>query len=484
MAIMRYNWQAGSLDCCLYSKINWRAPSPRGRATLQRLKGNLLMINKQRAKVIFDLAMPVTVGLSSSFIMALVDLAMVGSLGTATVAAVGVAGFAYALICALLAGVTPAVQSIVSRRMGENSSDPKCLPLNAGLLLALAGSIPLALACYFGIESAFSLVSSDPEVIRIGVPYLKILVIGIPIVGLADAFHGFWAGVGRTRIYMLNVLFVNALNALLCYVFIFGHVGVEPMGAKGAGLATTLSVFAGMIFYAVMTRIHYSKNEGLLTARPSAALLKRMLQIGIPAVFQSALFALGYLVFYWIVGHMGTAELAVTNVLNRISIMMNLFAQALGMTAITLVSRTLGEGNPEAAEEWGWDIAKIGVIWITLLSAPLFLFPDYCLSIFLHDPATRAMGILPARMTGVCLGIASLIYVFASTLISLGDGKRVMIVSFSTQWLMFLPGVWVVGVFMQGGLVAITLVQLAYGALATVLLTSFWRDGRWKHIAI
>jgi MATE family multidrug resistance protein len=441
------------------------------------------MLNKPRAKVILDLAIPLTIGLSSTFIMAIVDLAMVGGLGTAAVAAVGLAGFANALICALLTGVTPAVQAIVSRRLGEGSTEPACLPLNAGLLMALAGGVPLALLCFFLAEPAFALMSSDPEVARNGVPYLKALLIGMPIVGLADAFHGFWAGVGRTRVYMFNILFVNVLNAALGYALIFGHFGLPALGATGAGIASTLAVLAGMIFYAVKTHLHY-KGQGLLRVMPSMALVKRMMMIGIPAVMQAGLFALGYLVYYWIVGRMGTNELAVTNVLTRVTVLTNLFAQALGMTAITLVSRALGEGDPEGAEQWGWDTAKIGVIWISFLAAPLVIVPDACLAIFLSDPATRAMGLVPAQLTGLCLGVASMIYVFASTLISLGDGKRVMIVSFSTQWLLFLPGVWLVGVYMDGGMMGITYVQMAYGLLATALITSFWRDGRWKNIAI
>ncbi|QYF93464.1 MATE family efflux transporter [Massilia sp. PAMC28688] len=441
------------------------------------------MISKQRVKAIMDLALPVTVGLSSSFIMAIVDLAMVGRLGTAAVAAVGVAGFSHALISALLTGVTPAVQSIVSRRMGEKSTEPKCAPLNAGLMMALLAGIPLAFICYGLIDWYFSSISSDPEVARVGTPYLQALVLGMPFAGLANAFHGFWAGVARTRVYMLNILFVNLLNAGLGFVLIFGHLGFEPMGAAGAGMATSISLVVSALIYAIMTYVSY-RGEGLLTYKPSKELIQRMLQIGIPAVFEAGFFAMGFLVFYWIVGRMGTAELAAMNVLTRISILMDLFASALGMAAITLVSRTLGEGDAEEAERWGWDVAKIGVVWITLLGAPLVLVPEWCLSIFLTDPATLSMAILPARLTGAFLGIASLIYIFATVLISLGEGKRVMIVSFATQWVLFLPGVWIVGVMMQGGLNAIMYVQLAYGALATTLIVAIWRDGRWKQIKI
>lgn len=441
------------------------------------------MITKQRIKEILNLALPVTVGLSSSFVMAMIDLAMVGRLGTAAVAAVGLGGFSYALISAFLAGVTPAVQGIVSRRIGEGASGPKCVPLNGGILLALAVGIPVSALCWWLAPMYFSLISSDPEVVAQGTPYLRALLVGLTATGIDNAFQGHWAGVGRTRVYMLNILFVNALHVALNYVFIFGHLGVPAMGVSGAGVASSISVFVSMLIYIVVTAKAY-RGEGFLTRKPDAPLVTSMVRIGIPAMMEAGFFALGFVVFYWIVGHIGTPELAATNVLVRISILMDLFAQALGMASITLVSRTLGEGDPEGAAAWGWDVAKIGVLWITLLGAPLVVAPEFCLSLFLTDPATVQLAILPARLTGATLGLASLIYIFASTLMSLGDGKRVLLVSFATQWILFLPAVWLVGVTLQGGLLGITLVQLAYGALATSLITLIWRDGRWKQIRL
>jgi MATE family multidrug resistance protein len=441
------------------------------------------MITKPRVATILNLALPVTVGLSTSFIMTMVDLAMVGRLGTAAVAAVGLGGFSYALISAFMAGFAPAVQGIVSRRMGEGSKDPKCLPLNGGLLMALVTGIPLTVLCYWLTPWFFSVIASDPEVEKIGVPYLRALLIGLTATGLDNAFQGHWAGVGRTKVYMMNVLFVNLLHVFLNYAFIFGHFGAPELGAVGAGVSSTIAVYVSMAIYVVVTLASYRK-EGFLRMIPKADLIGRMIQIGVPAMFEMAFFSLGFVAFYWIVGRMGTPELAATNVLVRISLLMDLFAQALGMASVTLVSKTLGEGDPEGAAEWGWDVAKMGVVWITLLGIPLVIFPQECLAIFLADPATVSIAIIPAQLTGAFLGIASVIYIFASTLIALGDGKRVVIVSFTTQWIFFLPGVWVVGVMMHGGLMGITLVQLAYGLIATALITAIWSDGRWKKITI
>jgi putative MATE family efflux protein len=441
------------------------------------------MITRDRLAVILKLALPITAGLSTSLIMSTVDLAMVGRLGNSAVAAVGLAGFSFSLIAAFVSGVGPAVQGIVARRMGEGSTAPKCLPLNAGLLLVLAIGLPVTFLCYWLTPWIFSKVSSDPEVVTQGVPYLRALLIGLAAKGLDSAFEGYWMGTGRTQVYMLNILCVNALHIVLNYMLIFGHWGAPALGATGAGIASTVSLFVSAITYTVITFLSY-RREGFLMAKPGSELVVRMVQIGLPAMFEGAFFSLGFVAYYVIVGRVGTAALAATNVLVRVSLLFVLFAQALGTASATLVSRTLGQGDPAGAAQWGWDIAKITVVWITLLGLPLVLFPHWGLAIFLDDPATIAVATIPAQLTGAFTGIVSLIYIFATTLVSLGDGKRVLIVSFSTQWAFFLPAVWIVGLLLDGGLLGISLVETAYGLIATALITSIWSDGRWKKIRI
>ena len=57
-------------------------------------------------------------------------------------------------------------------------------------------------------------------------------------------------------------------------------------------------------------------------------------------------------------------------------------------------------------------------------------------------------------------------------------------ISFGTQWLLFLPAVWIVGPYLHYGLLQISFIQAAYGALAASLITAIWAQGRWKKIKI
>src|SRR5262249_45939473 len=148
---------------------------------------------------------------------------------------------------------------------------------------------------------------------------------------------------------------------------------------------------------------------------------------------QEFFFSAGFVVFFWLVGQMGTAELAAANVLTRFSTVLILLAMSLGMASATLISKTVGEGDAAGAARWGWDSANLGVSAITLLGLPLFLFPRAFLSVFLTDPNTISIAVIPLQIAAVGTGAVSLIYIFAFPLYSMGDGNRVMLVSLSTQ---------------------------------------------------
>ncbi len=441
------------------------------------------MLTTVRVKAISKLAVPVAMALSTNLVMSLIDLAMVGKLGNHAIAAAGLASFSYALVLSLVGGIAPAVQGLVARRRGEGSKDPKCLPLNGGILLAVAAGIPMTFLCLWLTPQFFSLISSDAEVTKIGVPFLRILYLSIVVSGMHRAFQGFWHGMERPKVYMSIVLFMVGLNVIVNYVLIFGHFGAPALGARGAAIGTLASLIVGVIVNFVLMILWY-RHEGFLTAKPDASVLRRIVKVGVPPTLQQFFFSAGYVVYLRLVGQIGTAELAAANVLVRISLVLLILATALGIASATLVSRTLGEGDHKGASQWGWDAGKLSIIAITLLGAPLLFFPRMFLHIFITDPHTISIAVIPLQIAAATAGLGSLIYVFAYTLYSVGDGNRVMMISLSTQWIIFLPAVWFVGPHLHYGLLHISLVQAVYGAVATALITMIWADGRWQKIKI
>lgn len=441
------------------------------------------MLTIERAKTLSKLAFPVTIALSSTLIMTLIDLAMVGRLGNNATAGLGLSVFTYSLIVAFVAGIVPSVQGLVARKRGEGSREAETLPLAGGIWVALLVGTPLAIVCYLLAPFFFSWISSDPNVIRVSIPFLRVLCVAVIGVGMNSAFNGFWAGMEKPGVYMLIVLFMNCLNAAGDYALIFGHFGAPSLGATGAAISTTFSVYVGVIINFALVYPRFRK-AGFSSVMPERSFLVSIFKLALPASVMQVLFWAGYLAFLWLVGRIGTEELAAANVLIRIAMLLSIMAIALGSAAATLVSRTMGEGDLTGAAQWGWDAGKLGIIGISLLGLPLLLFPARFLAFFLTDLHTISMAVIPLQLVAVTSGIGALVYILMYILYSVGEGNRVAVVSFSTQWIFYLPAVWFVGPHLHHGLLQVWIVQAAYGSLITALITAIWADGKWKTIKI
>ena len=190
--------------------------------------------------------------------------------------------------------------------------------------------------------------------------------------------------------------------------------------------------------------------------------------------------ALGYIVLFWIIGMIGTAELAAANVLIRIITIISVFAIALGKAASTLVALEVGKGNIDGAVKWGWDVANLGVIFTTAISLPMCFFPEQFLSIFLVDPVTIELAVTPLQILSATAGLGSFMYVFAFSLFSVGKGNLVFLVSFTTQWFLLLPLAWALVQYFHYGLFEIWIAQIIYGCSATFMITMIWMNKKWR----
>lgn len=441
------------------------------------------MVAGPRLRRILMLALPIIGGMVSQNVLNLVDTAMVGTLGDAALAAVGLGGFANFMFMALILGVSTGVQVMAARRKGEGRFDEMALPLNAGLLLVFLGAPLLTVVLYELIPAIYPYLNEDPDVIGQGVPYLRWRLLAITVVGCNFAFRGYWNAVDLSRYYMGTLIAMHATNIFLNWVFIFGNLGAPRMGTEGAGLASALSTAIGLAIY-VMLGLRHARPNGFLHGLPSAENIIQLFRLSLPTGIQQFFFSAGFVVLFWIIGLVGTREMAAASVLVNVFLVALLPGLGLGLAAATLVGQALGRGEPDDAEQWGWDVVKVGAVLMGVLGLPLIFVPDPILGIFIRDPVTLDVSRFPARFMGVTMAIEALGIVLMHALLGAGDARRVMLVSVGVQWLLFLPLAYLIGPVLGFGLTALWLLQGGYRGLQAGIFVRFWRARRWAQIRV
>jgi putative MATE family efflux protein len=419
----------------------------------------------------------------SQNLLNLVDTAMVGTLGKVSLAAVGLGGFATFTSQAIILGLSAGVQAMAARRKGEGLEDEMAVPLNGGLALSLLIGLPLSMLLYWLAPVIFPLLNSDPQVVAAGIPYYRMRLIGVAAVGMNFAFRGYWNGVNLSRLYMRTLVIMHLANVFLSYGLIFGRCGLPRMGTAGAGLGTTCSVILGTLIYLYLG-LRHARKAGFLQRLPDRRNLRSLLQLSIPNAIQQVFFASGLTTLYWIVGKVGTTELAAANVLINITLVALLPSIGLGMAAASLVGQALGKGEPEDAARWGWDVVRVGVVLLTGLGIPYILIPQKLLGVFLRDADTLAVAIPALRLVGATVPVEAFGMVLMNALLGAGDNRNVMLVSVVTQWIFFLPVAYLVGPKLGYGLLGIWSAQAVYRSLQTLCFVQLWRRGKWKGIQV
>lgn len=310
---------------------------------------------------------------------------------------------------------------------------------------------------------------------------------------LVAVASGFFTGLGKTR----TVAWINftgmAINAVLAYLFIFGHGWIPAMGVAGAGYATTLANSLAALFgFWLMFR---GDNEAIYRIRSGWrlrwGLMKRFLTFGVPSGLQWALEGLAFTVFLIIMGRLvdGEAALAASSIAMTVMMLSVLPSMGVAQAVMTLVGQHMGEGKPEEAEKVAWMGVRIAALYMFMAALSFALFPAFYLSWFRNDANPVLWGQV-SRLTATLLKIVSLFTVCDSIYLNIsfalkgaGDTRYVSAMALLLPWpVMVLPA------YLARGWEHAAVWAWAFTALYSLTISSLlirrFRGGKWKTMRV
>lgn len=443
------------------------------------------MVTGERFRHIIALAFPIIGAMVSQNIFNVIDTAMVAQLGDPAIAAVGLGGMVNFASGAFLLAMGAGVQAMSARRLGEGHLTETAVPLNGGLLVSVAVALPWTVILFLATPLIMPRLNDDPAVIAHSVPYVQARLVGMTAIAMNFSFRGYWNAIDRAWFYMLTLVGMHVLNVVLNFLLIYGLLGFPELGTTGAGIANTVAMWSGSAVYFVLG-MRQARAAGFLRAFPSRAELRSILKLSIPTGIQQTLFAGGMVLFYAVVGVIGTKAAAASTAIITLLLLGILPGLGFGLAAMSLVGQALGRKDPSDARAWGWDVCKVafGVVLAIGLTGALFTEP--VLAIFLHDPETLAMAITPMRIVSITLAVDAVGIVLMQALLGAGDNARVMIVAVGTQWALFLVPVAILVLFLDAdiGLTGVWLVNVGSRLTQSVILALRWKSDHWTRIKV
>jgi len=286
-----------------------------------------------------------------------------------------------------------------------------------------------------------------------------------------------------TGVYLRTLLMMHAVNIFLNWVLIFGNLGAPELGVYGAGLATTISIYFGTALYFFFA-LRHAKDKGFLQAIPTRDTLWQQFKLSLPSSLQQVFFAAGLVTLVWIVGRIGTAEVAAVNVLMTFHITAILPAFGIALAATTLVGNALGKKDVDDAALWGWNCSVLTFIYGLFMSIVLIPLAYPILGIFLTNPETREMAHLPMILWALMIAFDTMGMVLMNALIGAGDTRRSMWISVLWQWVFFLPLAYLAGPVLGYGLLGVWIVNALYRTGQAINTAMAWHARKWTEIKI
>ncbi|MFC3679964.1 MATE family efflux transporter [Bacterioplanoides pacificum] len=451
-----------------------------------RLIASLLAIEPRRLQHILIIGVPIIGGMLSQSLINLVDAAMVGRLGDAALAGVGVGSYASFIVVSTVMGLSSGVQALVARRHGANHSHSHIAePVLAGLTLACLVGIPLTVLFYLLAPPLLPLFNDAPEVSDIAIPYFQWRTLAAVFIGMNFVFRGFWSGIGATKQHLKVLLLMHLSNVAISYVLIFGlpQLGFYGFGATGSGMGTAASMLLGTLAYGWLTfRRHRARFADC--QRPTKASLLSVAQLALPNSTQQVLFALGTSVMFWIIGQIGTQEQAVGHILINLSLLLILPAVGLGIASTSLVGQALGRQDSDDAYRWGWEVVRVAVFIMALVGIPLWLMPQEILRLFTPEQHLIELGTWPLRISGIAIAMEVTAMVLTQALLGAGASRQVMRINLIMQWGVLLPLAYYVGPFAGAGLTGVWILQGVQRISLSLVYAVIWRTRHWASIHI
>ncbi len=392
------------------------------------------------SRLLFTMSLPMMISMLVQALYNIIDSIFVAQISEAALTAVSLAFPIQNLMIAVSAGTCVGVNALLSRSLGEGRRDAADLTAVNGVFLALLSYLAFAFLGLFFSRIYFSVQTSNPEIIEMGIDYLTICtVLGFGIFG-EMMFERLLQSTGRTIYNMYSQGAGAIINIILDPILIFGLFGAPKMGIQGAALATVIGQIIAMIMAYMFNK---KKNADIELSfkgfRPHWHTIRTIYDVGVPSMIMQSISSVMLLGMNRILIAFSETAVSVLGVYFKLQsfIFMPIFGLNNGM--IPIIAYNYGAQKKKRIIH-SIKLSVISAVSIMLIGLILFqAFPKELLLMFNASEHMLEVGVPALKIISLSFLFAGYCIIISSVFQALGNGVYSLIVSVIRQLLGILP---------------------------------------------
>lgn len=321
------------------------------------------------------------------------DIAVVGNFsGTAStiaVAAVGANSFVISLVVNFFIGIALGANVVIANAIGREDEDAVHRAVHTAVVISVLGGVLVTLFGELAAGTVLRSLNVPEEVLPYALLYLRIYLLGVPVILLYNFEAAIFRSVGDTKVPLQTLAFSGVLNVLLNLFFVI----VLHMTVNGVATATVISnAISSSLLFVRLRRSDKAIHLNWKELRIDRKSLQKILQIGFPAGIQSAVFSISNIVIQSAINSLGTVVMAASSAAFNIEVIAYDVLSSFSQACTTFVGQNYGARKLDRCRKTlvlclVEDTVASGLAIMLVLCSGHFL-----LSLFNQDPEVISIG--------------------------------------------------------------------------------------------
>lgn len=435
-------------------------------------------------RAMLALAIPVAFQQLITASLNMIDVLMVGQLGETSVAALGLANQIFFLLILFLFGVTSGMAIFTAQYWGKGDVENIRRVLGLCLAIAIAVSAVFTLVATLLPATLMSIYTEDPEVIRIGSDYLRIVGLSYVMMAISVSYISVLRSIRMVKITVFVAVLALGLKTVIAYLLIFGIGPFPELGVRGAAIGTAIGwtfecILLVIVVYALKTPLAANPLSYFRFNRPFAL---NVLKTSLPAAINEVLWSVGFSSYNAVYARIGTDAIAAVNINATIEELVFVLFIGLGNACAVMIGNKIGEGDSETAFEYGKRFMILGVTAALIGGAVVFSQREAVIGLYelSSSAANNLRGLMLVFALSAWLKMLNFI-LFIGAMRAGGDTRYAMFTELFSVWCIGVPAALIGGFVLDLPVYGVYALVLLEEAVKAVIIYRRFQSRLWIH---
>ncbi len=415
---------------------------------LKGLREGEQLSGKDQVRLIVQLSLPAIMAQLSHIIMQYIDAAMVGRLGSAQSASIGLMASSTWLLSGVCQAAVIGFTVQIAQRIGAGQERAARDIMKQAFLVATAFAALVAAAGAAASGSLPAWLGGDAAICADATAYFLVYALSLPFVQLNNLAGGTLQASGNMRVpsilQALMCLLDVVFNALLIFpgtTLLGVRIPGAGLGVLGAALGTALSqvVTAGLMMFFLLARSPMMRLRAGERFALDRKTLRRSLQIGVPVGVERVIMSGAQVIATRIVAPLGTVAIAANSFGVTAESLCYMPGYGISAAASTLIGQSIGAKRDDLTRKLGVLTTALGIAVMSLSGVLMYIFAPQMIGVMSPDPEVVALGAKVLRIEAFAEPMFAASIVCAGVFRGAGDTLVPSLFNFISMWGVRLP---------------------------------------------